>query len=140
VEYYFGYQLPQNDLICEDWRSRDRSWDYCRIALDFFRNEDIPFWEMTNANASVGNDNNSNSRYCFARKGDLYLIYLPEGGTTQLDLREAEGTFRIQWLDPRNGGPLAQGSMSTVRGGETVGLGDPPRDVNEDWLIVVRRN
>ena len=20
VEYYFGYKLPQNDLICEDWR------------------------------------------------------------------------------------------------------------------------
>ncbi len=32
VEYYFGYQLPQNDLNCEDFRSRDRSWDDCRIA------------------------------------------------------------------------------------------------------------
>ena len=39
VEYYFGYQLPQNDLVCEDWRSRDKSWDYCRIALEFFRDE-----------------------------------------------------------------------------------------------------
>ena len=37
VEYYFGYQLPQNDLGCEDFRSRDKSWDYCRIALEFFR-------------------------------------------------------------------------------------------------------
>ncbi len=32
VEYYFGYQFTQNDLVCEDWRSRDQSWDYCRIA------------------------------------------------------------------------------------------------------------
>ena len=83
VEYYFGYQLPQNDLVCEDWRSRDRSWDYCRIALDFFHEQDIPFWEMNNANALVGNDDNSNSRYCFARKGELYLVYLPEGGTAR---------------------------------------------------------
>ena len=35
-EYYFGYQFAENDLVCEDWRSRDRSWDYCRIAIQFF--------------------------------------------------------------------------------------------------------
>ena len=56
VEDYFGYKLPQNDLVCEDWRSRDRSWDYCRIALDFFKDEKIPFHEMTNADGLVGND------------------------------------------------------------------------------------
>ena len=37
VEYYFGYTLPQNDLRCEDFRSRERSWEYCAIALRFFR-------------------------------------------------------------------------------------------------------
>ena len=37
VEYYFGYKLAQNDLVAEDFRSRDKSWDYCRIALDFFQ-------------------------------------------------------------------------------------------------------
>ncbi len=52
VEYYFGYQFTQNDLVCEDWRSRDQSWDYCRIALEFFRDHRIPFWEMTSADAS----------------------------------------------------------------------------------------
>ena len=55
VEYYFGYQLPQNDLVCEDFRSRDKSWDYCRIALEFFREHEIPFWEMKNADALIGN-------------------------------------------------------------------------------------
>ena len=29
VEYYFGYQLLENDLVCQDLRSRDKSWDYC---------------------------------------------------------------------------------------------------------------
>ncbi|MDX1639438.1 MAG: DUF5060 domain-containing protein, partial [Balneolaceae bacterium] len=50
VEYYFGYLLPESDLHLEDYRSRDRTWNYCRHALDFFRNHDIPFWEMTNVN------------------------------------------------------------------------------------------
>src|SRR5512139_2138637 len=36
VEYYFGYKLPQNDLACQDYRSRDQTWNYCRIALEFF--------------------------------------------------------------------------------------------------------
>ena len=35
-EYYFGYQFDENDIDCEDWRSRDQSWDYCRIAIGFF--------------------------------------------------------------------------------------------------------
>ena len=43
VEYYFGYQLPQSDLVCEDFRSRDKSWDYARYALEFFRDYRIPF-------------------------------------------------------------------------------------------------
>ena len=40
----------------------EKSWDYGRIALEFFRTHKIPFWEMTNANA-VGNTSNDNSRY-----------------------------------------------------------------------------
>lgn len=43
VEYYFGYALPENDLVAQDVRSRDKSWDYCRIALDFFRTEKSRF-------------------------------------------------------------------------------------------------
>ena len=46
VEYYFGYTLPQTDLGCEDWRSRDRSWGYAGVALEFFRENRIPFWTM----------------------------------------------------------------------------------------------
>ena len=72
VEHYFGYQLPENDLVAEDFRSREKSWDYGRIALEFFRTHKIPFWEMTNANALVGNTSNDNSRYCLARQGELY--------------------------------------------------------------------
>src|SRR5882724_8279905 len=86
VEYYFGYQLPENDLLLEDFRSRDKSWDYGRIALDFFRSERIPFWEMKNADELAGNPKHDNSRYCLAKNGELYLVYLPSGGASDLDL------------------------------------------------------
>ncbi len=139
VEYYFGYQLPQNDLVCEDFRSRDKSWDYCRIALEFFRESRIPFWEMKNANALIGNEKNDNSKYCFAQAGELYLVYLPNGGTTDLDLSGVSGGFTVEWFNPRRGGALHDGSVKSVSGGGKVALGTPPADAGEDWLAIVRR-
>ncbi|MFN0074952.1 MAG: DUF5060 domain-containing protein [Prosthecobacter sp.] len=139
VEYYFGYALPENDLICQDFRSRDKSWDYCRIALDFFRNENIPFAEMANANALIGNTKDDNSKFCFAKAGELYLVYLPNGGSTDLDLSAAKGTYTVKWFNPRSGGEQVNGSVNSVQGGGTVTLGNPPADEGEDWLAIIRR-
>lgn len=139
VEYYFGYQLPQNDLVCEDWRSRDQSWNYARIALEFFPANRIPFWEMKNADALTGNAANDNSRFCLAKSDELYLVYLPTGGATELDLSGAGGKFSVQWFNPRTGGALVEGPVKSVTGGGKVSLGAPPTDANEDWLAVVRK-
>jgi hypothetical protein len=139
VEYYFGYTLPQNDLNCEDWRSRDRSWDYCRIALDFFRENKIPFWEMQCADALVGNPQNDNSKYCFARPGEVYVVYLPTGGSTELDLGTNSTAFRVQWFNPREGGPLQSGSVREVKGPGRISVGQPPTDAGEDWVVLVRK-
>ncbi|MCP5527163.1 MAG: DUF5060 domain-containing protein [Verrucomicrobiales bacterium] len=139
VEYYFGYQLPENDLLCEDFRSRDQSWDYCRIAIEFFPRHAIPFWEMTNADELVGNAEHANSRFCFAKAGEVYLVYLPEGGACELDLTAAAGSFVVRWFNPRSGGELQSGSVAQVEGGTRAALGNPPSDPTEDWLVVVRR-
>jgi hypothetical protein len=139
VEYYFGYELPQNDLICEDWRSRDCSWDYARIALGFFAANKIPFWEMKNANGLVGNTTNDNSRYCFAKAEEVYLVFLANGGTADLDLGGATGGFSVKWFNPRTGGPLLTGSVKSVRGGGPVALGNPPGEATDDWVVVVRK-
>ncbi len=139
VEYYFGYTLPENDLKCEDFRSRDKSWDYCRIALEFFKNHKIPFWDMRNADALVGNPKNDNSRYCFAKLGEIYLVYLPSGGASELDLSGATGAFDVKWFDPREGGPLQNGTLSAVHGGKLVSLGMPPARASEDWVAIVTR-
>lgn len=138
-EYYFGYRYDQNDLNCEDWRSRDQSWDYCRVALQFFHDHDIPFWEMQNADALVGNPNHGNDRYCMARAGDIYLVYLPDGGSSRLDLTGQTGRLSVQWFNPRDGGPLRDGSVTSVDAGGSVDLGQPPATADKDWLILVRR-
>jgi hypothetical protein len=139
VEYYFGYKLPENDLILQDFRSRDKSWDYCRIALDFFREYKIPFAEMECTDSLIGNRDNGNSKYCFSKSGECYLVYLPEGGTSPLDLSNAQGSFRVEWFNPRTGDKLMAGSVASVRGGASVELGQPPMDPDQDWLVVVRK-
>jgi hypothetical protein len=139
VEYYFGYKFPENDLKCEDWRSRDQSWDYGRIAIEFFHDQKIPFAEMKNHNRLVGNAKNNNKRYCFAKPGEVYLVYLPDGGSADLDLASAEkATFSVRWFNPRSGGQLVTGDVAQVEGGKKVNLGQPPADANEDWLVVIR--
>ena len=67
-------------------------------------------------------------------------MYLPSGGTASLDLSKATGQFGVSWFDPRNGGPLKRGSISTVKGGASAALGEPPDNPAEDWLVVVRKN
>ena len=138
VEYYFGYQLPENDLNCEDWRSRDKTWDYSRIALDFFRDARIPFWEMQNANDLIGNLNSGNDGYCLARPGKEYLVYLAGVKDAAIDLSGAGGSFNVQWFNPREGGRLTTGSVAQVKGGGKAALGNPPADPDQDWVVVIR--
>lgn len=135
VEYYFGYQLPENDLNCEDFRSRDKSWDFCRIAIDFFHGNKIPFWEMKNTNERIGNEKGDNSKYCFAKPGEIYLVYLPDGGETELDLSDESGGFSVSWFNPRQGGE-SERSQSSVKGGEKVQLKAPGK---QDWLGILKK-
>jgi hypothetical protein len=139
VEYYFGYQFAENDLLCEDWRSRDRSWDYCRIALDFFRDKQIPFASMQPTDELVSANEKDNARYCLSETGKIYLVYIAEGDETTLDLAGVNGMFDVTWFNPRSGGPLTSGTVQRVTGGQKIGLGNPPTDIDEDWLAVVRR-
>jgi len=134
VEWYFGYKFPHNDLNCEDWRSREHMWELTRYALEFFH-EHLPFTEMAHHDelTSVRND------YCFAKPGQIYAIYLPAGGTTRLDLGESSATFTVRWYNPRTGGPLRSGTVGTIAGPGSVGIGHPPRDTSKDWVTLIGR-
>lgn len=140
VEYYFGYKLPENDLLAENWRSRDQTWDSSRIALKFFRDRHIPFWKMKNSNALIGNSENTNAGYCFSNVGSVYLIYLPTADDVPaLDLSGVSGSFSVNWFNPRTGGALENGSVKTVCGGGPVSLGHAPSDFGQDWVIYLKQ-
>lgn len=138
-EYYFGYQFVENDLLCEDWRSRDKSWDYGRIAIECFHRFDIPFWQMTNRDELVGNPDHGNASYCFAKPGEVYLVYLSAGASAKLDLSETDGEFLVRWYNPRTGGELQAGTVASVSAGGPVEIGSAPEESEQDWLAVLRR-
>ena len=115
VMYYFGYKLPENDLQMEDFRSRDKSWDYCRIAKDFLRDNEIPIHEMECKNWLVGNSDNEYKTWCLVKPGSVYLVYLPEGGIAKVDLRKESVDFDAFWFDPQNGGELKPTKVEAQR-------------------------
>ena len=133
VEWYFGYEYAHNDLNCEDWRVRDHMWDITRYALEFFQ-QHLPFHEMSHHDKLTS----SPEDYCFAAPGKIYAIYLPNGGSTHLDLGNNTAAFEIKWYNPRTGAPLVDSSVTTVQGPGTVSIGSPPADANKDWTVLVR--
>ena len=60
-----------------------------------------------------------------------------EGGTTMLDLSEATGAFTVDWFNPRTGGTLSRGKVSTVDAGSTVSIGNAPD--GDDWVALIRK-
>jgi hypothetical protein len=134
-EWYFGYNFPNNDLNCESWRSRDHLWDMTRYALGFFRDY-LPFAKMSHHDELTSAPDD----YCFANPGQIYAIYLPAGGTTDLDLGNATATFLIRWFNPRAGGPLQIGALVSASGPGKVNIGQPPADTDRDWVALVKRS
>lgn len=128
VEYYFG----DEDLSNEDFGTRSDTWDWTQHALTFFR-ENLPFWDMANENGLVGNMDDDNSVYCFAKVGDIYVVYLPNGGTRSLTT--SNDVFEVSWYDPRNG--RFQTAPEEINSNGTLSLNAP--DGVNDWVALVKR-
>ncbi len=131
VEWYFGYNFADNDLNCEDWRSREIMWKQTRYALDFFHTH-LPFTEMVAADGLTA----AKVDYVFTQPGNVYAIYLPHGGTTKLPLPDAP--YEVRWYNPRAGGELQTGSIDRVRGPAEVAIGALPGESSKDWVALVR--
>ena len=134
VEWYFGYDFPDGDLTLEDFRSRDQMWDQTRYAIEFFQRY-LPFNEMRHRDELT----TAQRDYVFAKPGEIYAIYLPDGGTTELDLGDGSGSYDVRWYNPRTGGRLETGSVAVVTGAGQVSIGEPPRQPTQDWVVLVTR-
>jgi CubicO group peptidase (beta-lactamase class C family) len=98
------------------------------FILDELLREMIPRDELLSAEAGKGE--------VFSLPGEIYSIYLPNGGQATLDLTEYPGRFIRRWYNPRQG--VFEGPMETLSGGKPVNLGTPPKDPSEDWTVLLK--
>jgi hypothetical protein len=156
VEYYFGFRTKNSDLTCQDFRSRANMLEQTRHALEFFSNNSIPFWEMSNANELLGSNSNSNnsnnsdssnstsssssSNWCLAQRDtakNVIVIYLKNGGIDTIDLNYE---YSSQWFNPKTGEPMVDGIL-LLAPGNSRSLGAPPPGsaVGQDWVVLLKR-
>ncbi len=129
VEWYFGYQHPHSDLTCQDYRSRDRMWDQCRIALNFFQAYQIPFWNMS------AKDERSPSGDWILTGDGVTLAFLRTGGQCEIHL--PSGAHAYGWFNPRTGdGMTALLDAGTVEGGAVTKFTAPD---DQDWVLYLTK-
>ncbi|MEM6845267.1 MAG: DUF5060 domain-containing protein [Bacteroidota bacterium] len=134
VEWYFGYDSPNSDLTCEDFRSRDVFWDQNRFARTFFENH-LPFWKMK-PDDELTSDTTS---FCLASEDEIYAVYLLTAQQTpSLDLGDSGNEFSVMWYNPRQGGNLQTGSVPKITATGEVPIGYPPSDQEKDWVALIQ--
>ncbi|WP_010522133.1 CBM96 family carbohydrate-binding protein [Aquimarina agarivorans] len=130
VMWYGG---GEGDFKTENFDRFSTLFEWTRHAYSFFKGNRIPYWEMENKdNLADGNNN-----HVLAGDNKVYVLYLEKGGSTQLNLNGATGTFNVRWFDPRNGGALQSGNVTSISGGAKRGIGNPPNATNDDWVVLV---
>jgi hypothetical protein len=127
TEWYFGYNHPHSDLTCESWSSRDLFWDQCKVALDFFQENEIPFWEMVSNDVLTEAEND----YVFSKEGEVYLIYAKEGGNIKLELPDVG--YSALFLNPSTGETIVQSGITSV---ESIDMDCPS---SKDWLLYLHK-
>ena len=115
-------------------------WTQSRYALDFFYNNNVPFWEM-----SYDRDNRVDGQtgWILANVGKSILVFYRRTLTTAstIDMTNLAGTYSIKWYNPRSGGPLQNGSVATIVGGTgKKDCGKPPNPLDtKDWAILLQK-
>lgn len=97
LEWYFGYQHAHSDLTCESWRSRDLFWDQCKVAFDFFTQNELPLIEMENRDNMTADSTD----YVFAKTGEVYLVYIKQPVMVEMELPDVG--YNALWLNPKTG-------------------------------------
>ena len=140
VEWLAGTTGSYSDNRCEDYRSRANMWVQNKHALDFFSQNNVPFQNMENNNALVQSGN-----WCLVGKYDtqepVLVVYLYSSNST-VDLSSVTSPTRdsilVKWYDPRNGGGLQGGSVSSLQLGQgPQSLGNAPNNNTKDWIVLL---
>ena len=135
--WYFGWQnnAPISDLSNEDMRTRDALWRQSRVARTFMARFDLA--AMTPQPGRTPRDDDA----VLGGPDGPFVLFQPDEAGGAFDLTGLPGPWTVAWFDPKDGGPLAAGSVAAVGGGAMSDLGTPParEGAHTDWVIVLSR-
>jgi hypothetical protein len=70
--------------------------------------------------------------YCLGKSGYAFAIYLPTGGSIQVDLPGTGTNYNAYWFDPRTG---AKKNINQVMGGSEHLFNAPD---SQDWTLILQ--
>jgi len=115
-------------------------WVQSKHALDFFSDNNVPFQNMSNDNSRISNDN-----WCLVDDSPtdpVVVVYLRNGGSAEIDLTglgSVGASLSVQWFDPRSGGELQTGSISSIPLEDyPQSLGNAPYSSDQDWVVLLK--
>jgi Putative collagen-binding domain of a collagenase len=115
-------------------------WKQSRAALDFFRNNGVKFWQMSNDNIRL--PVNSLDYVLSSVDGTELIVYKRNGNgkSTGINMKGLSGTYSVRWYNPREGGPLELGTVTSIVGGDDslVSYGNAPGSIDKDWVVLLR--
>ena len=137
TEFYVNKSGINYDSAFENYREISTMWKWARHCVnDFVYANDIPFWTMSNEDSLISN---KSLNHCLAQPGNVYVIYQANGGSNSLNLGGQTGNYDVKWFDPRNGGTLQNGSVTSISGGGIRSIGNAPNTPSADWAVLVRK-
>jgi uncharacterized protein DUF6298/collagenase-like protein with putative collagen-binding domain len=80
--------------------------------------------------------NHKERNWLLADPNQLYLAYASQGGTIQLDLSKASGSYDVHWFNPKSG-ELKTENQPTIKGGSIVSFNTPD---SKNWLLCLKAN
>ncbi|WP_366186435.1 Ig-like domain-containing protein [Flavobacterium ovatum] len=134
VMWYGG---SEGDFKTENFNRFNTLFQWTKIAiLQFFEGNGLQYWKMQNTDALTS----GNLNRCLSEAGKTYVVYLEKGGTTNLNLTGQTGIYTVKWFDPRNGGSLRNGTVTSLNGGANLSIGAAPDNLTSDWVALITRN
>ncbi len=75
--------------------------------------------------------------YCLGKTGDIYTVYLFDGGTAIIDVGGSGGSYTISYHDPVSGNRV-QGEAAVVTENGQLRLTAPSATKGKDWIVLLQ--
>jgi hypothetical protein len=113
-----GYDGAAIGLGAAGYHAGNPVWEAIRRNLGYAR----AYAQRMDLSAAIPRADLASSRYCLAKPGSEYLVFVPGGGPVSIDVRAAVRTLTVEWFNPGTGRSTGGG---TVPGGGMRSLAPP---------------